>query len=412
MDKKTFILICILSISVVFLSVVAPLSQAFAEETLLSSVLEDLQTDESFNPDDYPSVEADYSLSVIQIAESTADELFIYVYNPSQSEKELTATSISFSTEINDNLYYQNYDLKLLSRDGVFAKYVVQNFTVKADALRYYDISEIYRLWDESIDAPAEYGNEISEVSFPVAQLWSASTVQNKVSYEMAQTEVITITDKYVGLIRYPDGFILSPTSYTDSHFVAFSTDYNIEYLLEAQLEYHIQRKDYSPGIAGAITMEEDRNITLLYSDTGTNGQTGLFAKTYVWNRIESVNMFIANEDLTEEAVVELNNKQWVLRFVETNYSKYGSYLTCYEVSEVTILRLKFQTAGKTYNLGVVDNKQTGDGIPDNNVYPDFSVDVDNATAQIITVIITIAFFLLLGFLAIKILEWLFRAIF
>jgi hypothetical protein len=28
---------------------------------------------------------------------------------------------------------------------------------------------------------------------------------------------------------------------------------------------------------------------------------------------------------------------------------------------------LKFETDGKVYNLGVVDNKQTGDSIPDNN---------------------------------------------
>lgn len=33
-------------------------------------------------------------------------------------------------------------------------------------------------------------------------------------------------------------------------------------------------------------------------------------------------------------------------------------------VSKVTILRLKFQTDGKTYNLGVVDNKTTGDDEP------------------------------------------------
>ena len=33
-------------------------------------------------------------------------------------------------------------------------------------------------------------------------------------------------------------------------------------------------------------------------------------------------------------------------------------------VSEVTILRLKFQTDGVTYNLGVVDNKQTGSRDP------------------------------------------------
>ena len=35
-------------------------------------------------------------------------------------------------------------------------------------------------------------------------------------------------------------------------------------------------------------------------------------------------------------------------------------------VGDVTILRLKFVTDGITYNLGVIDNKQTGGGEPSN----------------------------------------------
>lgn len=35
-------------------------------------------------------------------------------------------------------------------------------------------------------------------------------------------------------------------------------------------------------------------------------------------------------------------------------------------MSDVIILRLIFETDGKTYNLGVVDNKMTGDGKPAN----------------------------------------------
>ena len=35
-------------------------------------------------------------------------------------------------------------------------------------------------------------------------------------------------------------------------------------------------------------------------------------------------------------------------------------------VGDVTILRLKFETDGVSYNLGCIDNKQSGDGIPDN----------------------------------------------
>ena len=39
-------------------------------------------------------------------------------------------------------------------------------------------------------------------------------------------------------------------------------------------------------------------------------------------------------------------------------------------MSDVTILRLKFETDGVVYNLGVVDNKQTSSVIPDGEGQP------------------------------------------
>ena len=46
-----------------------------------------------------------------------------------------------------------------------------------------------------------------------------------------------------------------------------------------------------------------------------------------------------------------------------------GTHIDSTEVTEVTILRLKFETDGVVYNLGVVDNKQSGDDVPGNNPY-------------------------------------------
>ena len=66
-----------------------------------------------------------------------------------------------------------------------------------------------------------------------------------------------------------------------------------------------------------------------------------------------------------------LSDKQWVLRFWETEYthtwntSGYDAFYTTI-VSDVSLLRLKFESAGKVYNLGVVANVITGDGLPDN----------------------------------------------
>ena len=58
----------------------------------------------------------------------------------------------------------------------------------------------------------------------------------------------------------------------------------------------------------------------------------------------------------------------WVLRFYETEYSIVTSATVTSEhgteVSMVTILKLIFETNGKTFNLGVINNK-TNDTSPD-----------------------------------------------
>ena len=79
---------------------------------------------------------------------------------------------------------------------------------------------------------------------------------------------------------------------------------------------------------------------------------------------------------MTEDTVNNLSGTQWVLRFTETDYIR-GPMVggsrqsTGTEVSSVSILRLKFETDGVVYNLGVVDNKQSGDDVPGNYEKPD-----------------------------------------
>ena len=116
----------------------------------------------------------------------------------------------------------------------------------------------------------------------------------------------------------------------------------------------------------------------------------GWFAGTYQWDRIETVEQFIAENNLTQNvysgAILDVNvankitddgkqaleGKQWVLRFAETEYSLsgYSSTGSTFEhstlVGDVTILRLKFETDGIPYNLGVIDNKQSGSKNPIN----------------------------------------------
>ena len=332
-----------------------------------SDVLKDLQKDENFNVSDYPDNANDYSIKVIQVAESKEGELFIYTYQPCQKTNYLIATTVRISTTTGDNAQWRDYGLTFLNANGVLCKYKVDELTVKRDSVRYYDIAAIHRQWNASFDKdlPIYSDNTINEASFEVGQLWTAETENGNVSYKMLTSDVVTITEKTVGFVRYPDGYKFRPESCTDCHYVAFSCDYTIDKLLEADVTFM-----YCNVALNVLKGEPQRGYALLKAEqTGENSGDGLGGKKRTFPRIEKVSDFIANEDLTVSAVASLFGKQWVLRFFESNYTKnnYTAEISNYtEVTEVTILRLKFETDGVTYNLGVVDNKQSGDTNPDN----------------------------------------------
>lgn len=369
-------LVSLLLAFIAYLGMGFPHTQAYAESSIsYTHVLEDLTKDKSFREKDYPAVADDYSLKVIQIAESVNGELFIYVYQPSDSAKELTATSIRISQSIGENAKWKDYDLTLLNTEGVLDKYRVEGITILSDVVRYYDIAAIYRAFDSDIDDPADtnYDQSINEVVYEVAQEWHACTIDGEVSYSMITSETITITNKIVGYIQYSEGFKLY-LDRCDSHFVAFSTDRKIDDLMEADIEYTTQSYikivktgDDTPTLGEKISNSK----TVKALEEVSNDADGLFGKKYTWNRIEKVSDFIANEgedlNLTTGNLEDLKNMDWILRFEETDFtSTVGMYVTNTGtlVSEVTILRLKFQTDGVTYNLGVVDNKQTGNKDP------------------------------------------------
>ena len=143
---------------------------------------------------------------------------------------------------------------------------------------------------------------------------------------------------------------------------------------MEATVSYVSQKYTVTQRIYGETRVDGDpkeNEVALSDIDKASNEPDGLFGKKYSWNRIESKDTFIKNETLTNEAKEKLKGKQWVLRFLETEYTEIvdASGTTVYygtEVSEATILRLKFETDGQTYNLGVVDNIETPNGPPAN----------------------------------------------
>ena len=395
MRKLKILLAFVLSVCAVFN---AAHTVARAEEITYTEVLTDLQKDSSFNADNYPTKSDDYSLQIIQLAESVNKELFVYVYQPSGDK--VKASSINISTTINDEISYYNYKLEFLSGNGTLFKYKVADFEIKPDPVRYYAISSVYRPYTADIDDNKSGNNTINEVNYAVNKQYCFGEINGKPYVNCVDIETIVVTDKFVGFVRYPDGFnIFHPIGACDSHFVAFNTDRKMDKLFEADVYYTTQKvaldyfKEENPFKTDFGESKTDNYAYLKYTDKVEHTGGGLFAGTYKWDRIQTVDDFICAEDretiysgaiinskvsskLTDEALSELKGKKWVLRFTETDYTKSpksGMGATTYYHSEstivgnVTILRLKFETDGITYNLGVIDNKQTESREPSNS---------------------------------------------
>lgn len=364
----------ILLITATLLAIYSGVGTAYAATTGYTEVLDDLRRDENFNVADYPAVADDYSLSVIQIAESTAGELFLYVYQPAAKSKFLKATQVNMAlSETTDGT--QLYDLTFLSGAGVFQKYCVDGVTVSSEEIRHYNITSIYRDWLKDIDESTGNDNETTEKAFEVGKLFIAETVDSNVSYSVFEQNVIEITDKWCSYLLYPDGYYLTHSSKTASFFVAFDCNYDIENLLEADLTYTTRSfsqvtRNGTPYEPTYGEVSKPQYITLHYDDYGTNlNKVWLFGERVTWKRIQSKEDFLKadGDKLTSEAKKQLLNKKWVLRFLDSNYNQtisvgeWDTYtsINYTEVNNVAILRLKFETQGITYNLGVVDNKQS-----------------------------------------------------
>ena len=353
-------------------------SSAFAETSAYSDVLEDLQKDSTFNVDDYPDNADDYSIQLIQIAEGVKGELFIYTYQPCQKTMYLVATEINMAlSESVDGT--KLYKLNLCNINGVFGKYVVKDFTVSEDEVRYYNITSIYREFLIGVDKNPGVGYDLNYVAFSVGKLFRAITENGSIKYDWDGVQVVQVNNPFFDFLRYTDGFLWHKTA-CDSHYVAFSTDIKIDYLYEAELEYvsnsilKVTPKGASWGIP-EIGEPEFHHIVLTDDEEfHKDGKWWLKGESADYSRIQSVKEFIANEDINDTTKKSLSGLQWVLRFAETDYSyqKYTSGVTekYTSVSEVAVLRLKFNSGGKIYNLGAVADIGSEDRVPGNQKDP------------------------------------------
>lgn len=369
--NKIFNIFALLLLCIMLISVQSTLS-AFAYYRDYTDALTDLSKDAEFNAEEYPDDPEDYSLKIIQIAESTDSELFIYTYQPCQKTTYLTATEINMSPSENvDDT--KLYELTLLNCTGVFCKYAVKDFTVSKEATRNYSITSIYREWIKGIDKETGNNNEITAVSFPVGKCYTVETVDGKVTYSCKDIEVVEIKNPFVDFISYGTSggwdLVFGVTNWTDIHYIAFSTDKKIDTLKEADVTYTTQSYHYKGAAGGTYTYgekSEAQYITLTgKEELGVDGYP-----KYTWNSIYRSEEFVNKTSLTGEAKTNVENSEFVLVFLKTSFKEksvsdlsYGHYKVAdgTKVSDVAILRLMFETEGKTYNLGAIMDKQEGD---------------------------------------------------
>jgi hypothetical protein len=360
---------------------------AYAAENSYSDVLDDLSQDSNFNASDYVANAGDYSLNVIQIAESVNKELFIYVYQPSGQSKNLTAASVSLSTTTGDNISPRVYSLSKLNSNGVFFKYKVNNFTVSTDSTRYYNIVEIWRKWDSLIDS--ETGNTVNEVTFAVGQLWKVITSGNVVTYSRTDMKYLEIKQDqyYTGMLRYANGWLGLYS--VDRHYIAFTADITIDSVTSADVYFVTQsavaKNTYNWETDSTLGDPVETTVTINSTDYDSNDPS-YFYKKHTWNLIETASYFVENNDLKTDVKSNVENKQWVLSFLTTDYSETltgfpgdaPASVTWTKVSSVTILRLNYTSEGTNYNVGVVMNKVTGSTTPGNTWVDQIGIDTSN----------------------------------
>lgn len=391
----------------------------YAEDESYSNVLADLKKDENFNSEDYPEIENDYSLNFITLAESGDKKLFIYLYQPCTT-KNIFATSINIST-VTDSLNFKSYKLKFINSVGVFYKYLVEDFKVIEAGTRIYEISSIYRSFDEKLNDKKPEVGSIDEVAYKVARKYILEGFDENVQYFCDEVEEVTVTDKSVGFVRYDNGNFWAIGGSCDSHYIAFSTDRQIDKLKEADVYYVATpiaaewklsgRWHYFTSDPYGTAVEHYAYIT--DKDIFTNNPSWIGGKKYIRDRIETVAEFISKENLTDEAKQNLQGKEWILRFFESPYDCKGSIYYWTDVNSVTILRLKFEHDGVVYNLGVIDNRQTGGNEPSNvqkSIWDRFTNWLKAGVKNILIFVAIVIGIVVLGPFIIKGLIWLITA--
>ena len=373
-----------ITIGVEFFSALSIKASA-AEAVTYSNVLDDLSKDPSFNPADYPAIADDYSLQVIQIAEGTNGELFVYVYQPNFSftANKASYLNVAFQDQRNpsETLKYERKSLTFLNSNGVFCKYLLNDFTVLKETIRYYSVAAIYRPYIEGVDKTYESIDLKQHVKQEVGKLWTACFYNNVLTYGSFDIDVVDVEITASGDIYYEDGFEGFYLSGCNSHYFAFKVNnYKVTEIFDADVTYNLIPY-WERAISLKPTVDDSKEKIIVESETIYSERevvfeaNGLFGKNATWKRIQTIEEFKTDSKkqgkvFTDTELKGLNEAQFVFRIAESDYhitfDSYGDHIyQYYRLEDSGVLRLHFATVDGVYNIGAVSDLVGTDGKSD-----------------------------------------------
>lgn len=383
----------ILVLLVILFFLIAPsIVSVNAESSMFSDVMDDLSRDLTFNVDEYPSItnSADIKyediMQVIQVAENSNKELFIYIYQPYGNTESLKALKINMAlTEI--SLYDENifnvYDLQHINTNGVFSKYVVKGLDIPS-GVNVFNITSLYREYSSTFDGGVSDDDVIVGKKVPVAKIYEIGYFNDEYISKCHETLYVDIDITNFGFLRYRHNLMVD--DYIDAHYVAFNVvNFDIQHIYNAELRYDLYYYEASKsgGASGskkyclpneALNYKEQflesRKVTL-YDDETTSVSQWWSGRKFEWSRIETRDKFLSRTEgeLYAETETTLGDFDYVFNFAETtvNCENEGTFIwsKAYLTKNVAVLRIKFLSEDKVYNLGVVSDMGHSDGNPD-----------------------------------------------
>ena len=376
-----------------------------SSQVILKANESDCITEEGYTSvlDDLEALNYDYSSTeeFITLAEQfdSSNELHTFLY----FNIRIIIPKVSLKTSFSESFplpILKTYELKRVSYNNFYQKYEILNLDNKDDEIRYYELNKILNLNNEVL-------LDISNYSF-----YFKGNSNEELEGYYKENETVEITEKVVVNYCYGDsldffgketGLMAYDNNYNDTWFVFFNTDKVIDNLMEIDISY--QQYDYCIGATGNSNRMEfiitedyvndfianpgtaysgsayDGDFYINYHDTVVKtiepgsklvestqyGWFGSYKKTYEeLDNIMDLRKYQAEDDNAFIFTDYADTYTWGVHFNDTTrvFTQKGinaaaGLVTGSGVTNTLILRLKFETAGKVYNLKA-DDTPTG----------------------------------------------------